>query len=229
VNRVFGPKSPSGTFDGDSHLFNATYAGIEHIKLETYAYLLDLDEAPTLSTATYGLRAEGSWSLGGDVSAFANAAYARQRDYARNPLRVDLAYYLVELGAGYKGASLIAGREVLEGNGVIGFQTPLATLHAFQGWAETFLTKPPDGIDDSYVRARYAFAAPPLFEKLTATIVYHDFSAERGNADFGSEWDASLEAKLDERIALGSAFATYQGAGAFPDKSVLWIYAGFIL
>ena len=33
-----------------------------------------------------------------------------------------------------------------------GFRTPLATLHAFNGWADLFLDTPPDGLSDIYVR-----------------------------------------------------------------------------
>ncbi len=56
VNRIFGPTSENGTFDSHSHLFNAVYAGIPNVKLESYAYLLDFRQAPALSTASYGLR-----------------------------------------------------------------------------------------------------------------------------------------------------------------------------
>ena len=42
-----------------------------------------------------------------------------------------------------------AAYESLEGNGARGFSTPLATLHAFQGWADVFLNTPADGVDDA--------------------------------------------------------------------------------
>src|SRR3546814_3361296 len=37
------------------------------------------------------------------------------------------------------------------GNGVVAFQTPLATLHAFNGWADRFLSTPGNGLEDIYV------------------------------------------------------------------------------
>ena len=43
--------------------------------------------------------------------------------------------------------------EVLEGDGRGSFITPLATAHAFQGWADRFLTTPLDGIKDAYFTA----------------------------------------------------------------------------
>ena len=36
----------------------------------------------------------------------------------------------------------------MEGNGVKGFTTPLASLHKFQGWADKFTATPANGIED---------------------------------------------------------------------------------
>jgi hypothetical protein len=228
VNRVFGPNSPVGSYDSHSHLFDAVYGGLlPAFKLEVYGYLLDLRQAPTLSTATYGLRGEGSFDLGNGFAATLNGAYARQNDYAKNPLHIALSYYLGEAGIGYQGLTALMGYQVLQGNGAAGFQTPLASLHPFQGWAETFLTKPANGIEDFYLKGGYGFTAAPFFDKVTASIVYHDFSAEHITADYGSEWDAMVEAQLDNTVTIGTAYANYRGAGPFPDKAVFWAYAGY--
>ena len=89
------------------------------------------------------MRGEGNFDLGSGFAAKLNGAYAHQTDDAKNPLALALSDYLGEAGIVYAGFTRLAGYEVLEGNGTIGFQTPLANLHPFQGWAETFLTKPP--------------------------------------------------------------------------------------
>ena len=228
VNRVFGPKSSVGSFDSHSHLFNAVYGGVLPVlKLEAYAYLVDLRQAPMLSTATYGLRGEGIFDLGSRLTARLNGAYAYQSDYANNPLRIDLSYYLAETGLFYQGFIGLVGYEVLQGNGTMGLQTPLANLHPFQGWAETFLTKPPNGLKDFYVRGGYGFAASPLFAKASAALIYHDFSAEHVTADYGREWDAQLEGQVDSHFVIDAAYADYAGAGPFPDKRVLWLYATY--
>src|SRR3546814_11261136 len=63
---------------------------------------------------------------------------------------------LAELGYTWQGIVLKGGYEVLggdDGTGNRAFQTPLATKHAFQGWADVFLTTPADGIEDAYVGA----------------------------------------------------------------------------
>ena len=63
----------------------------------------------------------------------------------------DNDYYNIELGLQWGGTrvdnigflpvgeptyQIRVGREVLEGNGVNALQTPLATVHAFNGWAD---------------------------------------------------------------------------------------------
>jgi hypothetical protein len=228
VNRVFGPNSAMATFDSHSHLFNAVYGGLlPRLKLEAYAYLLDFRQALRLSTATVGLRAEGNFDLGSGFTAKLNGAYSHQTDYAKNPFAIALSDYLGEAGIAYKGFTGLVGYEVLEGNGTIGFQTPLANLHPFQGWAETFLTKPPNGLKDFYLRGGYGFAASPLFPRVSVLLIYHDFSAQRLSADYGSEWDAQLEGQIDSHLVLDLAYADYRGAGPFPDKRVLWAYATY--
>jgi hypothetical protein len=228
VNRVFGPHSPVGDYDSHSHLFNAVYGGLfPALKLEGYTYLLDLREAPALSTATYGLRAEGTFDLASGLTAKLNGAYADQTDRANNPLHFDLSYYLGEAGLAYRGITGLVGYEVMQGNGTTAFQTPLASLHAFQGWAETFLTKPPNGLEDFYVKAGYGFAATPIFARVSATLIYHDFAAQHVSADYGNEWDAQLEGQIDSHFVLDMAYADYSGAGPFPDKKVFWLYATY--
>ena len=228
VNRVFGPDTPLGRFDSNSHLFNAVYAGFGPVlKIEAYEYLLNLHQAPALSTATYGVRAESVLAIDGDLGAHFTGAYARQSRYGANPVRFDLAYYLAEAGLLYGGLSATAGYEVLQGNGVTGFSTPLASLHGFQGWAEQFLSDPPNGIRDTYARIRYAIDAPEISGNVVATLIAHDFEAEHVHARYGSELDGSLEAFFSGGTMLGAALADFSGRGGFANKTVFWLYAGY--
>jgi hypothetical protein len=229
VNRMFGPDSSVGVYDSHSHLLNAVYAGfLPVLRLESYAYLLDLEQAPTLSTATYGLRGDGSFQLGSGIRARMNGAFAYQEDRAENPLSISLSYSLIEAGLGYGEFSGFIGREAFEGNGVIGFQTPLASPHAFQGGAEVFVTKPPDGLVDLYGKASYGLPLLPVIGKVTASLAYHEFSAERTRAGLGNEWDGSLEARMSDRFSYGTAVALYEGRGGRPSKHVFWLYATYV-
>jgi len=132
--------------------------------LSGFAYLVDQDEVEVAgfrrSSQSYGLRFAGSTPLSKLVKLSYSASYAVQSDYHRNPNHYSADYYLIEAGLAYKAFSLGAGYEVLgadEGVAFTSFQTPLATLHKFQGWADKFLTTPPNGIQDFY--AAYAIPA----------------------------------------------------------------------
>jgi len=197
------------------------------LKLEAYAYLLDLRQAPTLSTATYGLRGDGTFAIGNGWSLRLNAAYADQTDYAHNPMQFDLSYYVAEGGLSGQGLVLLGGYEVFEGNGANAVQTPLANLHPFNGWAESFLTKPPNGLEDGYFKGSYTLSPLGAFNRVTAALAYHDFSAEHIEADYGREWDASLEGQVGAHLVMDVAYADFHGAGALPTKRVVWLYATY--
>lgn len=258
INRIGGPALPAPAttpaaataqasyFKSDSHVMDAVYAGVPGLRLESYAFLLDLSapgfatapaqQAATarLSTATYGARGDYSTGLTPDISAKLSAEYAHQTNYANDPLSFGLDYWLGEASASYGPVTALAGYEALGGNGAIGFSTPLATLHLFNGWADLFLTTPANGLHDFYGKATYAIpAAPDLFSGATLTAAYHGFSTDVLNRGIGSEWDAQAEFVLDAHLSVLAKIADYQGAGAsvggFGDKRVGWMQFAYRL
>ena len=256
VNRIGGPAIPvpstttaaatgqANYFKSDSHVMDAVYIGVDNLRLEGYAFLLDLS-APgfatiaaqqtatsRLSTATYGGRADYNFPIASDISAKLTGEFAHQTGYAKNPLSISLNYWLGEASASYAGLTGLVGYEVLEGNGTIGFATPLATLHAFNGWADMFLTTPTNGLKDFYLKAAYVIPADFIeMRSLTGTVMYHDFTTDNLSAGIGSEWDASLELAIDGNASLLAKYADYRGAGVafggFPDKSIFWLQAAY--
>jgi hypothetical protein len=144
--------------------------------------------------------AEGSKGLGKKWTVLYTAEYAKQGDASDNPIDIDAKYYLGELGATYQvghkflSAVTVKGSyEMLEGEGVVGgtnraFQTTLGTNHAFQGWANRFLVTPANGIRDFFVTVRAG-----LYSGATAIFMYHDFSSDYNDYDYGVEYDAVLE------------------------------------
>ena len=60
----------------------------------------------------------------------------------------------LQLGYNLGAVTVKVQQEVLEA----GFNTPLATLHAFNGWADRFLTTPVKGLADTNIKllAKYA-------------------------------------------------------------------------
>src|SRR3569832_1333860 len=99
-----------------------------------------------------------------------------------------------------QGLMLLGGLEVFQGNGTTAVQTPLANLHPFNGWAESFLTNPLNGLRDGYFKASYTLSPVSFFNRVTAQLAYHDFTAEHVNTDYGREWDASLEGQIGPHL-----------------------------
>ena len=105
-----------------------------------------------------------------------------------------------------------------------GCATPLATLHAFQGWADVFLTTPAAGIEDANLTL--AWKAPikaPNFSNLVLTARYHDFQAQQTGADLGSELDFMATAQITPRISATAKFADYDGVPGFADRQKIWL------
>jgi hypothetical protein len=226
VSRVFGPDSPQGHYEGDSGLLNVSYqtrAG----KLTAFGYLLDFDALAAVpaavrdSTSTYGLRFAGERPAGKVKIAYA-ASYAQQSDFADNPLSFDLDYKFAEGTVTFRQFSLGVGGEIMQGNGVKGFTTPLATLHKFQGWADKFSATPPDGIEDLYATAGVTLKSVAGLDSLAFVATWHDYEAERVSADYGHELDVSVAAKI-RKVNLLLKYADYeQGALAGARDTQKW-------
>ena len=100
----------------------------------------------------------------------------------------------------------------------MGFSTPLATLHKFQGWADKFLGTPGDGIEDIFIGA--SGHVGPV--KLQA--VYHDFSAEDSRADFGTEWNLAATWPINKQFSTQLKFADFSSDSArYPDTTKAWV------
>jgi hypothetical protein len=104
------------------------------------------------SNQTYGLRADGNHKINDDWKALYTAEYAKQDNYRGGNDLIDAHYWRAGAGAGWKSWYLRLDRELLSSNdGLYGFQTPLATGHLFQGWGDSFLTTPKQGMEDTFL------------------------------------------------------------------------------
>lgn len=220
VNRIFGDGSPKSDVRSDSHLLNATteVGGIG--KLTAYAFALDLHQMLALSTLTFGLRVQGDLPIGDEQKLTYHAEYATQSDYADNPSSVDADYYRVQLGADFGGITFGIGQELLgSDDGTYGFSTPLATGHAENGWADQFLGTPPGGLEDTFL------SAGGQIGEVTIKAVYHEFTADEGSSDYGSEVDFLAKTKLCERTTVGLKYADYSADsfGTDTQKVAIWL------
>jgi hypothetical protein len=231
VNRVFGRDSPQGRYYGDSVLANASYDAAPG-KLTAFAYRVAIDPLAGVPGAvrdasqTYGLRFAGARPVDAVKLSYI-ASYATQQDAADNPLSFDLDYYLGELKAAYGAYSLGAGVEILEGNGAKGFTTPLATLHAFQGWADKFLTTPANGIDDRYLTAGFSRQKWAALDMFAVVATYHRYAAEHGSMRYGSEVDLQAQAKW-RRFTGTLKYAGYAADRLLTDTTKWWLQVEYV-
>lgn len=248
VNRVFGPDSPQGRYEGDGYLANVAYQ-FPFGKLTGFGYVLDFDPIPAskfrgltaaqaaalnpirASTETYGVRFAGDRPLSKFKIAYV-ASWATQEDNGQNPFDFDLDYYLVELTGTYRQYSMTIGQELLEGNGVVGFATPLATLHRFNGWADKFLTTPANGIDDRYASLGYLMKGVAMLDTLSATVAYHEYESERRAFDLGHELNVQVQAKY-QRFLATLKYADYDAKTgetpvAYQDTVKYWVMVDYV-
>ena len=226
VNRVFAEDLD---FESESWLVNATLPISDLLTPTAFVYALDFEEAPALSTTTFGVRAAGRGKVG-DVGLNWAATYAIQEDNGDNPGDYELEYWSAELIGSLGAFALRGAYEVLDGDGARGFHTPLATLHAFQGWADVFLTTPAAGIEDANLTLTYK--APLTFARfsnLALSARYHDFEAELTGADLGEELDLQAAAQITPRISINAKYADYDGVTGFASRQKLWLGVEFKL
>lgn len=215
VNRIFGPKDSAAQakrWESDSHIVYASMSPADGQTVKAFAYLLDFANAAANSSSTYGVAYSGKFSGIG-----LTAAYAMQSDYGDNSTSYDADYMMAEVSLPLKPLSIALGYEVLGSDeGVAAFKTPLATLHKFQGWADKFLGTPANGVEDTYIK---------VVGKLGATkvaVFYHDFTADFGGADLGSELDIVATYPIKKNMSVQLKYASYNSDSHATDTNKMW-------
>lgn len=222
VRRIFGPTVAAGANRVDAHLLNAKISLNDSWSLTPYYYYIDNEDVPAFSSGTLGGRVAGSLRAGDKAKLALTFEFATQSDATNNPVNYRTQYAHADvLLAMDNGLSFGAAYESLGGDATesgMMFRTPLATLHKFQGWADQFLTTPPQGIDDLYATVALDVA------NWTLTAVYHDFSPEAGSGDYGTELDMSATRKMSDHLQLLIKGAFFDGGvPAYPDTDKFWI------
>ncbi|OGS91132.1 MAG: hypothetical protein A2Z95_04845 [Gallionellales bacterium GWA2_60_18] len=247
ANRIFSDDAvattgaAAGNHKMGSTILNASYKGWSLASITGYAYLLDYDTATAFTantTDTYGIRLNGSAPMGGNKLLY-TAEYARQSDGSNNTVDFKTNYMLLEGGIDVTGVAVFKlGYEVLGSDtGAITkatgaaaankpFSTPLATLHAFNGWADMFLVTPTNGLKDTYVSANTKLAGFNL------GAVYHDYAADTGaTTDLGNELNLVATYAFDKNYTVGLKYADYSAGdllpATYPDTKKTWLWGEF--
>ena len=208
VNTILG-----GSLDTNTNLFNVGIDKTPIGKISAYAYSIDLDNSSANDTLTLGARLKGNVE-----NILYTVEYAQQSDTADNTSDLSAAYTFIEAGYKLGETKFFIGDEILgSDDGNASFQTLLATKHAFNGWADKFLTTPPDGLNDLYIKAVTKLGGFKLVG------VYHDFSADNGSTDYGTELDLLVVKPIDKNLKALVKYSDYSADTFSTDTQKIWV------
>ncbi|UXI70477.1 alginate export family protein [Tahibacter amnicola] len=222
VQRVFGNDHSNASlarWDLDGHLVSAARS-IGPGTLTVYGHWIENRTLVANSQRNAGIRYVAKGGRADGPGWHGTAEVTRQSAYGGSHFSAQ-TYVLAEGGVTWPSNKITVGYERLGGDGRYGFSTPLATLHAFNGWADLFLTTPPSGLQDRYAGWRYA-KGPWEFQ-----LWRHRYSADAGSRDYGREWNALASRRLSPRWSSQVKFARYASDGFGADVSKLWISAEY--
>jgi hypothetical protein len=224
-----------GVLAGDSGLVSVGTKVPDTLTATAYGVWLQYRDVPAQSSQTIGLRIEGPTKLDATWSLPWTVEYAKQKDLGNNPNSYSANFYNAEIGVTWKGIGpRIAYSRLDGGSGSDAFQTPLATGHAFNGWAEMFLATPARGLESWSLS--WGGPLPMVAEGLRVQVVGYRFYAQSGHAHYGDELDLNVEylAKvIDPKLLLGVKIGGFRddeaeqaGAGvSFKDTVKTSLYA----
>ncbi len=203
VNRIFGAQA-DGAFanvESNVHLINASYSGFENITFAGYAYLMDFQDAAVTGwdNNTYG--------------GFVDAPLAGIKTHSEFAVQTDAGpandltalYFHVNAAKDFGKSTLMVGVEQLDN----GFQTPLATLHTMNGFADTTdslrAAGTTGGLTDNYI----SFTTPLPWE-LKWTNVAHFFGNNNVSTDYGFGLDSLLVKKFNDHFTATAMLGYFE-------------------
>jgi hypothetical protein len=208
VNRVFPDSSTAagteGRLDMNTHLAQATFKCSSVGQLILYGLFLDYDSATVSvtnnSSRTLGARLSGVGKANDALNVQYAVEYAIQEDYGSNTNAYQAAYLQGELGARLSDFAVNYGYNVLEGDSATDkFTTPLAAGHAFNGWADVFLSTPQAGLKAHSLSLNWT---PSFMKGLAFTATGYEFYGESLSAHYGREIDLMAQYKISQLPGL---------------------------
>jgi hypothetical protein len=233
-NREVGYDATDGQPPMQTHMANLVWSKRYQVRVSLYSLLLDYRSRPqfSLSTQTYGVRATGPYHFSADWSLIYTAEFAKQRNYGTNPNRVDVNYYLGELGPGWRGLELKLGYALLGGRSSTDeLTTPLAPPR--NGWTDLFFNNPSGGGGNG-LEARYLSATSPIprLGGTVGTLIYYDYHSDFPRIHYGNELDLALAHKFTRtgnRLEIGWRFGRYWADRLFTNALRTSVYTSFTL
>lgn len=221
VNRVFGPKGAAADQHGSFNTALLQWQLNTAHQLAGFGYDFDFDTWAVRSSRTYGVDYQGKLTSGPKLSW--QLALAKQDDAHNASLSFSHHYHRFSLSWTLDSITLQAGQERLAGDGQSAFQTPLATLHAFSGFADVFLNTPDNGLRDNWLEAK------TKLNDVALSLAYHRFNSDLDSQKYGDEWNASAGYNLNKQLSALLKLAHYQADTLAVDTTKVWLMLNYQL
>lgn len=226
VRRPLGGDNVNGVFAGDSFFANYNLA-TPFGRISAFHYATELETGPVgplrhiNSSQTTGARVLGrrDWD---NFTLVWEGSYARQSDFSDNPTDYSAHYGLAEVTLKPTNFTFKFRGEILGSDSGQALQTPLASLHKFQGFADQFLRTPNDGVRDYSALVQYNFGTIGPFSDVTSFARHHWFEADTNGRNYGRELNLSLKSKIN-RVGLALEYADYKAQTFSSDTKTLFL------
>lgn len=210
INRIFGSDADASLtltpnvqdVTSNTHLLNASYSGIGDLTLGGYIYLMDFDAKPNWDNNTFGISAKG------DVFGLALYGELAFQDKAGITSDSEALYAHATATKSFGSQSITLGVEHLDA----GFKTPLATVHAFNGFADAFIGGRLEGSHNGLTDI-YLSHTTPLFWGIKWSNALHAYGDNEISTGYGWEFDSVLAKKFNEQFTAIAKFAHFEAEG----------------
>jgi hypothetical protein len=211
VNRIFGSEADSPLtanfsnvqdLKSDIHLFHGIYTGVKGVTLGGYAYLMDFEDREGWDNNTFGVSATGDalgLTLYGEFAVQGDAG-------AKNEDTAYYTHFTVTKNVGKQ--AFILGLEYLDA----GLQTPLSTVHAFNGWADAFIGGRVEG-NHNGLADLYVSHSMPIFYGMKWTNLVHAYGDSEISADIGWEFNSLLVKKFNDNFTAIAKLGLFESEG----------------
>ena len=168
----------------NSIMLNANYKMSDKLSLRFYDYMIS-SASDTIGAAVIGTQDKLGYKV--EVAMQKDATMKTESDDADTDIGT-ATYTNIEVSYKMGATKLIVANEIMGAGASTGdasFQTPWATLHKFNGWADVYLGgTPTDGLSDTSIGAVYKDKTLGTFKAF-----YHSFS----DADFGNTQGSEID------------------------------------
>jgi len=221
VNRIFGPKGPQANQRGDVYTAVLGWTLSDRQTVSAFVYDFDFRDWQGQSSRTLGVDYRLHLPIAEHAPLVVHAVFARQDDAHANPNAYQHDYHRLSAAWKHRNLGMELGRERLGGNGENAFQTPLATLHAFQGFTDLFLVTPADGLQDHFIKLDHPVG------KVQFVVGYHYFSADRNARQYGEEWNLMVHHQFAQGITAQLKLADYRAKHFAVDTTKAWLMLSY--